>query len=117
MDEAALFWGANQISIGCRRVRRAAVALFMSAVTIQESFFGAALQSRRHVTVYLLHGLKVSGMVQSFDKYSLVLETAEQEHLVFKHSITAAFLCRDKKCASCSPSQTAGFEQEAAAGD
>lgn len=56
-------------------------------------------------------------MVQSFDKYSLVLETAEQEHLVFKHSITAAFLCRDKKCASCSPSQTAGFEQEAAAGD
>jgi sRNA-binding regulator protein Hfq len=74
----------------------------MSGLTIQESFFGAALQGGRHVTVYLLNGIKVSG----------VLETAEQAHLVFKHSITAAFICHDRQCISCSPNQTPNQNEE-----
>jgi len=84
----------------------------MSGITIQESFFGAALQGGRHVTVYLLSGIKVSGVVRSFDKHSVVLETAEQAHLVFKHSITAAFICRDRQCISCSPNQTPNQNEE-----
>jgi host factor-I protein len=88
----------------------------MSGITIQESFFGAALEGGRHVTVYLLSGIKVSGVVQQFDKYSVVLETAEQEHLVFKHSISAAYVCRDKKCVACSPNQTEELEPRRVSG-
>jgi host factor-I protein len=77
----------------------------MSVTTIQESFFGAALQDGRHVTVYLLSGIKLSGVVRCFDKYSVVVESDDQEYLILKHSISAAFLCRKKECASCSPDQ------------
>jgi len=72
-----------------------------SVVSIQETFFSAAQQSRKHVTVYLLTGAKLSGKVRSFDKYSVLLEDHDQEQLIFKHSISAAFLCRAKDCLEC----------------
>ena len=75
----------------------------MSEITIQESFFAAALERGKHITIYLLNGAKISGRVRSFDKYSVVLESEQAEQLVFKHSISAAFVCRDKKCPQCIP--------------
>lgn len=74
-------------------------------ITIQESFFGAAMQEVRHVTVYLLSGIKISGLVRCYDKHSVVVETEDQAYLILKHSISAAFLCRKKECVSCSPDQ------------
>ena len=73
-----------------------------SAISIQETFFTTALQSRKHVTVYLLTGAKLKGKVRSFDKYSILLEDREQQQLIFKHSISAAFLCRTQECLECS---------------
>ena len=75
----------------------------MSIACIQESFFSAARQGRRHVTVCLLNGTRVTGRVQSYDKYSVVLEDSEQEQLIFKHSISSASLCRKAQCRECSP--------------
>lgn len=72
-----------------------------SPISIQETFFSAALQSRKHVTVYLLTGAKLTGKVRSFDKYSILLEDHDQEQLIFKHSISAAFLCRTNECLEC----------------
>jgi host factor-I protein len=72
-----------------------------SVISIQETFFSAALQNRKHVTVYLLTGVTLTGKVRSYDKYSILLEDHEQEQLIFKHSISAAFLCRAKECLEC----------------
>ncbi|HEX2331163.1 MAG TPA: RNA chaperone Hfq [Candidatus Angelobacter sp.] len=76
----------------------------MNTTSIQESFFNSALQRHQHVIVYLLSGVKVTGKVRSYDKYSVVLEEKDQEKLVFKHSISAAFLCRKKECEECAAS-------------
>ncbi len=75
----------------------------MSITCIQESFFSAALQAGRHVTMYLLNGTRVTGKVRSYDKYSVLLEDRDQEQLIFKHSISAAFLCRKAQCSQCTP--------------
>ncbi|HEY6307988.1 MAG TPA: RNA chaperone Hfq [Candidatus Angelobacter sp.] len=75
----------------------------MFASNIQESFFQAALLGRKHVTVHLINGVKLSGKVRSFDKYSVVLETNTLEQLVFKHSISAAFICQNRHCTVCFP--------------
>ena len=77
----------------------------MSASNIQESFFHAARQGNKHVTVRLINGVRLSGRVRSFDKHSVVLETATLDQLVFKHSISAAFICANKHCAECYPNQ------------
>jgi hypothetical protein len=33
-----------------------------------------------------------------------VLETSTLEQLIFKHSISAAFICRNRHCSECFPS-------------
>ncbi|MGE5323412.1 MAG: RNA chaperone Hfq [Actinomycetota bacterium] len=75
----------------------------MSVTCIQESFFSAAFQAGRHVTVYLLNGTRITGKVRCYDKYSVVVENGEQQQLIFKHSISTAFLCRKPQCPECSP--------------
>ena len=75
----------------------------MSVINIQDTFLTAALQGNKHVNLYLLCGVKLSGKVRCFDKYSLVLETSTLEHLVYKHSISAVLICRNRKCTECFP--------------
>jgi host factor-I protein len=58
------------------------------AQNIQDSFLNNARKDKVVLTIYLMSGVKLSGRIKSFDKYSLVLETNNQEQLVFKHAIS-----------------------------
>jgi host factor-I protein len=58
------------------------------AQNIQDSFLNNARKDRLALTIYLMSGVKLSGRIKSFDKYSLVLETNNQEQLIFKHAIS-----------------------------
>ncbi len=58
------------------------------AQNIQDSFLNNARKDKGVVTIYLLSGVKLSGRIRSFDKYSLVMESNNQEQLVFKHAIS-----------------------------
>ena len=64
------------------------------AQNIQESFLNNARKEKGVVTIYLLSGVKLSGKIRSFDKYSLVLETNNQEQLIFKHAISTVVTVR-----------------------
>ena len=58
------------------------------AQNIQDSFLNNARKDKIALTIYLMSGVKLSGRIKSFDKYSLVLETNNQEQLIFKHAIS-----------------------------
>jgi host factor-I protein len=64
------------------------------AQNIQDSFLNNARKEKGLVTIYLLSGVKLSGRIKSFDKYSLVLETSNQEQLIFKHAISTVVTTR-----------------------
>jgi host factor-I protein len=64
------------------------------AQNIQDSFLNNARKEKGLVTIYLLSGVKLSGRIKSFDKYSLVLETNNQEQLIFKHAISTVVTIR-----------------------
>jgi host factor-I protein len=55
---------------------------------IQDAFLNTARRERSTVTIYLLHGAKLTGRIRSFDKFSVLLEMNSQEQLVFKHAIS-----------------------------
>jgi host factor-I protein len=55
---------------------------------IQDAFLNTARRERSTVTIYLLHGAKLTGRIKSFDKFSVLLETGAQEQLIFKHAIS-----------------------------
>ena len=46
------------------------------------------------ITIYLVSGVKLAGRIRSFDKYSVVLETSNQEQLIFKHAISTVVIAR-----------------------
>lgn len=58
------------------------------AQNIQDSFLNNARKDKLVISIYLMSGVKLSGRIKSFDKYSLVLETNNQEQLIFKHAIS-----------------------------
>ncbi len=64
------------------------------AQNIQDSFLNTARKDKTHVTIYLVSGVKLSGRIKSFDKYSLILENNSQEQLIFKHAISTVVTTR-----------------------
>ena len=65
-----------------------------SAQNIQDSFLNTARKDKCVITIYLLSGVKLTGRIRSFDKYSVVLETNNQEQLIFKHAISTVVMAR-----------------------
>ena len=61
---------------------------------IQDAFLNNARKDKSVVTIYLLSGVKLSGRIKSFDKYSVVMETNNQEQLIFKHAISTVVTFR-----------------------
>ena len=64
------------------------------AQNIQEAFLNNARKDKTYLTIYLMSGVKLSGKIKSFDKYSVVLETNNQEQLIFKHAISTVVVSR-----------------------
>jgi host factor-I protein len=69
------------------------------AQNIQDSFLNAARKEKMNITIYLLSGVKLTGRIRSFDKYSVVLETNSQEQLIFKHAISTVVTGRPHQAA------------------
>ena len=64
------------------------------AQNIQDSFLNTARKDKIPITIYLLSGVKLAGRIRSFDKYSVVLETGNQEQLIFKHAISTVVMAK-----------------------
>jgi host factor-I protein len=64
------------------------------AQNIQEAFLNNARKEKTFLTIYLMSGVKLSGRIKSFDKYSVILETNNQEQLIFKHAISTVVVSR-----------------------
>ncbi len=64
------------------------------AQNIQDSFLNTARKDKVNITIYLLSGVKLTGRIRSFDKYSVVLETNNQEQLIFKHAISTVVMAK-----------------------
>ena len=64
------------------------------AQNIQEAFLNNARKEKTFLTIYLMSGVKLSGRIKSFDKYSVILETNNQEQLIFKHAISTVVVAK-----------------------
>jgi len=80
---------------------------------IQDSFLNTARKERHNITIYLVSGVKLTGRIRSFDKYSVVLETSNQEQLIFKHAISTVVISRGAHSHSDGKPTTVGSAGEA----
>jgi host factor-I protein len=62
--------------------------MMKNQVNIQDQFLNRVRRDRIRVTMELIHGRKMEGVVLSFDNFSLLLR-GESDQLIYKHAIAS----------------------------
>lgn len=60
----------------------------MSNKDLQDTFLNEVKSSAELVTVFLVNGFQMKGVVTNFDKYVIELEIDEKSHIIYKHAIS-----------------------------
>jgi host factor-I protein len=55
---------------------------------VQEAFLNAIRKEKIPVTVFLINGVKLQGIVTWFDNFSLLLKREAHVQLVYKHAVS-----------------------------
>jgi host factor-I protein len=76
------------------------------AQNIQDTFLNTVRKDKSPITIYLVSGVKLTGKIRSFDKYSVLLENNAQEQLIFKHAISTVVSGRPMGYGDARPNET-----------
>ena len=55
---------------------------------LQEQLLQEAFQKRKDITLILLKGLHIKGMIRGYDAFSVLIEGEGKQQLVYKHAIS-----------------------------
>lgn len=58
------------------------------SVNIQDQYLNQLRKDHIQVTVFLLNGFQLRGVVKAFDNFTVLLETEGKQQLIFKHAIS-----------------------------
>jgi host factor-I protein len=58
------------------------------AINLQDVFLNQVRKDKTPVTVFLISGFQIKGVVKGFDTYSLILDSDGKQELVFKHAVS-----------------------------
>ncbi|WP_096199463.1 RNA chaperone Hfq [Bacillus sp. FJAT-45350] len=58
------------------------------SVNIQDQFLNQLRKDNIQVTVFLLNGFQLRGLIKAFDNFTVILETEGKQQLVYKHAIS-----------------------------
>ena len=60
----------------------------MKTENLQETFLNQLRKDKLSVTVFLINGVKLQGIITWFDNFSILLKRDSNIQLVYKHSIS-----------------------------
>ena len=60
----------------------------MKQVNMQETFLNSLRKNNTFVTVFLLNGFQLKGLIKSYDNYTVLLESDGKQQLIYKHAIS-----------------------------
>jgi host factor-I protein len=58
------------------------------AQTVQDVFLAHLRERKTPVTIFLMNGIKLQGIIDWFDKFSMLLSRAGHSQLLYKHTIS-----------------------------
>ena len=61
----------------------------------QDQFLNQARRERTPLTVFLMNGFQMRGIVRGFDSFTVVLETDGKQQLIYKHAISTVVLAEE----------------------
>lgn len=57
-------------------------------VNLQDVFLNQCRKDQILITVFLISGYQIRGMVKGFDNYTLVLDSDGKQQMIYKHAIS-----------------------------
>lgn len=60
----------------------------MKPINIQDVFLNQLRKNNVFVTVFLLNGFQLKGLVKSYDNFTVLLESDGKQQLIYKHAIS-----------------------------
>ncbi|HEX3015564.1 MAG TPA: RNA chaperone Hfq [Desulfobacteria bacterium] len=57
-------------------------------INLQDSFLNQVRKENIPVTVYLVNGFQLKGMVRGFDNFTVIIEFEGKQQMVYKHAIS-----------------------------
>ena len=57
-------------------------------VNLQDMFLNQVRKERIPVTIYLVNGFQIKGLVKGFDNFTVIVEIEQKQQLVYKHAIS-----------------------------
>jgi host factor-I protein len=55
---------------------------------LQDAYLGEVKRQAVPVTIYLVNGFQLRGVVKGFDPFTIVLEYEKKVHLIYKHAVS-----------------------------
>ena len=79
-------------------------------INLQENFLNQARKENVPVTIHLVNGFQIKGMIRGFDQFTVVIDSMGRQQMVFKHAIStitpAKPLGTQPQVASAKPAET-----------
>lgn len=60
----------------------------MTQGNMQDTFLNSLRKNNTFVTVFLLNGFQLKGLIKSYDNYTVLLESDGKQQLIYKHAIS-----------------------------
>ncbi|OZS79329.1 RNA chaperone Hfq [Tetzosporium hominis] len=60
----------------------------MANANMQDTFLNQLRKNEIFVTVFLLNGFQLKGIIKSYDNFTVLLEADGKQHLIYKHAIS-----------------------------
>ncbi|NLU49996.1 MAG: RNA chaperone Hfq [Syntrophomonadaceae bacterium] len=57
-------------------------------LNLQDAFLNQLRKERIPVTMYLVNGFQIKGMVKGFDNFTVIIELEQRQQMVYKHAIS-----------------------------
>lgn len=57
-------------------------------LNLQDAFLNQVRKDKILVTIYLVNGFQIKGMVKGFDNFTVIVELDGRQQLVYKHAIS-----------------------------
>lgn len=59
-----------------------------NALNLQDLFLNQARKEKVEITIFLMNGVQLKGVVKGFDSYIIVLENAGKQQMIYKHAVS-----------------------------
>ena len=59
-----------------------------SAINLQDLFLNQCRKDQTPITIFLISGYQIRGLVKGFDSYTIVLDSEGKQQMIYKHAIS-----------------------------